>query len=181
VLSRFPVAFRPPAFASRVIPIPPGELGLPHSRLTARRHGGGPRRGYHLPPSRATTGLGALSPPGTGGAHRTGCRARPAPAASQRHVPTPRHHIPPRGATIHEASMKVHAIHPSGLPLARDPHSGMEILRLSLGLRTPPSPATHAKDGARQRARTRDYRTDITSASSLRVHSQRATSCRNGK
>jgi len=106
--------------------------------------------------------LGAFYTPGTGGAPLTGCRARPAPAASQRRVPAPRYRIPPRGATIHEASTKVHSIHPPGLPLTRDLHSGMEILRLSPGLRTPPLPATHAEEGARQRARARDYTTDIT-------------------
>nr|GID87489.1 hypothetical protein Ade03nite_64130 [Actinoplanes derwentensis] len=90
----------------------------------------------------------------------------PCPASacrlSGRPVPTPRLDIPSRGATIHGASTKVHAIHPSGLPLTRDLHDGTEILRLSPGLRTPPLPATHAKEGARQRARARDYTTDIT-------------------
>ena len=38
---------------------------------------------------------GRLLYPGDGGALLTGCRARPVPAASQRHVPTPRYHIPP--------------------------------------------------------------------------------------
>jgi hypothetical protein len=106
--------------------------------------------------------VGALSTPGTSGALLTECRARPAPAASRRPVPTPRPNIPSRGATIHGASTRVHAIHPSGLPLTRDLHDGTEILRLSPGLRTPPLPATHAKEGARQRARARGYTTDFT-------------------
>ena len=35
--SRFPAAFRPPAFASRVILCPPGSSSLPHGRPTGRR------------------------------------------------------------------------------------------------------------------------------------------------
>ena len=76
----------------------------------------------------------------------------------------PAAHIPPRGATIHEASTKVHAIHPSGLPLTRDPRMERGSFGFPLGLRTPPLPATHAKGGARHRARARDYTTDITPA-----------------
>ena len=67
-------------------------------------------------------------------------------------------------ATIHEASTKVHAIHPSGLPLTRDPGWDRGPSAFPLGLRTPPLPAAHAKGRARQRARARDYTTDITSA-----------------
>jgi hypothetical protein len=44
---------------------------------------GGPRRGFHVPHSRVTTGVGALSTPGTSGALLTECRARPAPAATR--------------------------------------------------------------------------------------------------
>jgi hypothetical protein len=69
-----------------------------------------------------------------------------------------------RGATIHEASTKVHAIHPSGLPLARDSRMGQESFGFPLGLRTLPLPATHAKSGARHRARARNYAADIMSA-----------------
>jgi hypothetical protein len=44
---------------------------------------GGPRRGFHVPHSRDSTGVGALSTPGTSGALLTECRARPAPAATK--------------------------------------------------------------------------------------------------
>jgi hypothetical protein len=71
---------------------------------------------------------------------------------------------PHRGATIHEASTKVHAIHPSGLPLARDSRMGQESFGFPLGLRTLPLPATHAKGRARHRARARNYAADIMSA-----------------
>jgi hypothetical protein len=75
----------------------------------------------------------------------TGCRARPAPAASQRHVPALRYHTH-HGATIHEASTKVHAIHPSGLPLTRDLPVGQEILWLSPRA-THPAVTNNARQG----------------------------------
>jgi hypothetical protein len=79
------------------------------------------------------------------------------------HVPV----IPPDTSTARGSALrginKVHAIHPSGLPLTRDPRDGTGTPRLPLGLRTPPLPAAHAKGRARQRARARDYTTDITS------------------
>ncbi len=63
-MSRFPAAFRPPAFAFRVILFPPGNwafltVGLPAPPDI------GPGRGYHVPHLRDMTGLGALSTPGT--------------------------------------------------------------------------------------------------------------------
>jgi hypothetical protein len=57
------------------------------------------------------------------------------------HSATASHHA----ATIHKASTKVHAIHPSGLPLTRDPQAGQGSFGFPLALRTPPSPAAHAK------------------------------------
>jgi hypothetical protein len=51
---------------------------------------------------------------------RTGDRAQPAPAASQRQRPiTPAPTLPPAEGPLDEASTRVQAIHPSGLPLAR--------------------------------------------------------------
>ena len=63
--SRFPVAFRPPAFASRVVLRPPRSsafltVGLPDEHCSP-----GPRRGCHVPHETDTTGLGALCTPGT--------------------------------------------------------------------------------------------------------------------
>jgi hypothetical protein len=48
MLSRFPAAFRPPAFASRAIRCPPGDwafltVGLPDTRLRVRTRTGLPR------------------------------------------------------------------------------------------------------------------------------------------
>ena len=108
--------------------------------------------------------VGCLLYPGDGGAH-PGPDAVPGQRLPHHngmslHSAITSHH----GATIHEASTKVHAIHPSGLPLTRDPQAGQGSFGVSLGLRTLPLPATHAKGGARHRARARDYTTDITSA-----------------
>ena len=117
IMSRFPAAFRPPAFASR---------------SPCSRPGTGPssRSAYRAPPgARTRTGFPRFTParydrggcplyPGDGGAlpGRMPCPAGACrfPAASPC---TPQPH-PTSGATHHEASTRVHAIHPSGLPLA---------------------------------------------------------------
>jgi hypothetical protein len=119
-MSRFPAAFRPPAFASRS-PCSRPDLGLPHGRLTGHHLAPGPGRGYCVSHLRDTTGVGAPSTPGTAVLLPAGCRARPAPAAPQRPVPAPRTCIPPAGLRNYGASTGVHAIHPSGLPLTCGP------------------------------------------------------------
>ena len=91
LLSRFPVAFRLPALAfwsscSR--------WGVGLSLRSAYRPTAGPRRGFRVSHARAAIGVGALSTPGTTVLILTGVAHRPASAASQRHVPTPRHSIP---------------------------------------------------------------------------------------
>jgi hypothetical protein len=132
ITRRFPVAFRPPAFASWSSDARQG-VG-PSLRSAYRTRGSGPRRGYHVPHARAATGVGASSIPGTGGALPA---ERPPPAGTCRVLsgqslhPAPTSH--PHGATDHETSTEVHAIHPSGLPLACDPRMG----RAPLG--SPPS------------------------------------------
>ena len=73
-------------------PSPAGELGPPHGRLTGPQ--AGPRRGFRVPHAGAAAGVGALSTPGTTVLILTGVAHRPAPAASPRHVPAPRHNIP---------------------------------------------------------------------------------------
>jgi hypothetical protein len=52
-------------------------------------------------------------------------------------------------------------------------------LGLNPELRTPPLPATHVRAGTGHRVLARNYTTDQGRPSYLRVHSQRATSCRN--
>ena len=162
--SRFPAAFRPPAFASRVIPVPPGKwafltVGLPDTISVGTLSG---VTTFH---THENDRGGCLLYPGDGGAlldrmpcPTSACRITTACPCTPLEHPTGR-------AIIHEASTKVHAIHPPGLPLTRDPRVGQGSFGFPLGLRTLPLPATHAKGGARHRARARDYTTDITSAS----------------
>ena len=122
MLSRFPVAFRPPAFASRVILSPLGNWAFLTVGLPAHDTVAGPQRGSHVPHARDTTGVGALLYPGDGGAHPADMRS-PAgacrfPAASPC---TPALASHQRGSRITRHQREVHAIHPSGLPLACDP------------------------------------------------------------
>ena len=93
-MSRFPVAFRPPAFASPVIRFPLGHRPSSRSAYRARRRARTPSGLPRSAPSSCDRG-GCPLDPGDGGALPAGCRARPAPAASQRPVPAPRDHIPP--------------------------------------------------------------------------------------
>jgi hypothetical protein len=81
-------------------PVPARGLGLPYGRLTGHLLVPGPGRGYHVPRLRDTTGLGALSTPGTAVLALAGCRARPSPAASQRPVPAPRNRSHQRGSSL---------------------------------------------------------------------------------
>jgi hypothetical protein len=143
-VSRFPVAFRLPAFASRVILSPLGDwaslaVGLPGGARTPS--------GFHVSHARVATGEGALSTPGTTVLTRPIASLRPPPAASQRQCPyTPAEH-PSSGAKLDEASLRVHCIHPSGLPLACGPRMERGPLGFSPELRTPPLPATHVRVG----------------------------------
>jgi hypothetical protein len=125
-VSRFPAAFPPPAFASWSSCSRRGTG--PSSRSADRTQGSGPRRGFHVPHARATTGVGALYIPGTTVLTRTGHDHQPASAASQRHVPAPRHNHHRCEAPLDETSTRVQAIHPSGLPLACDPRMEQEPL-----------------------------------------------------
>jgi hypothetical protein len=139
-------------------PIPAAGLGLPHGRLTGHaRARSGPRRGYRVPHARAATGVGALYTPGTAVLIPAEGRAQPAPAALPRPVAALRFNIPPRGALLHEASTRVHAIHRSGLPWPLAARVERAALGLLPGLHTPPLPATHAEDGTGHRARTWNY------------------------
>ena len=144
-MSRFPVAFRLPAFASRVILSPLGggwaflAVGLPDNARTPS--------GFHVSHVRVATGEGALSTPRTAVLTRPIASLRPPPAASQRECPyTPAEH-PSSGAQLDEASLRVHCIHPSGLPLACGPRMERAPLGFSPELRTPPLPATHVRVG----------------------------------
>jgi hypothetical protein len=74
-------------------------------------------------------------------------------------------HIPSCGASLHEASTGVHAIHPSGLPLACGRPDGTGRPWASPGASHPADqePTTHAEAGTGHRARTWNYALNITS------------------
>ncbi len=159
-MSRFPAAFRLPAFASRSSD---SRWGIGPSLRSAYRPMAGPRRGYHVPHARAATGVGAPSTPRTAVLSRLKSSPWPAPAASQRPVLAPRSNIP-SNVPLHEASTGVQAIHPSGLPLACSPPMEREPLG------SPPSFEPHRlitgdarRGGDRPRARARNYTLNITS------------------
>ena len=108
----------------------------PRDRLSSRsayRPTAGPRRGYRVPHARAATGVGALSTPGTTVLIPTEDRPQPALCRSTAASPYTPLQIPSSRGPHYEASTRVQAIHPSGLPLACSPR--ME--RASLGF--PPS------------------------------------------
>ncbi len=108
-----------------VIPFPPRDRLS--SRSAHRPTRVGPRRGYRVPHARAATGVGAPYNPRTSGAHPAGSPPRPAPAASQRPVPKPRHDIPSCEALLHGPSTGVYSRSPvrsSPRPRRRDGTSG---------------------------------------------------------
>ena len=146
-MSRFPVAFRLPAFRFSVIRFPPG-IG-PSLRSAYRTEQPGPRRGYRVPHARVTTGVGASSTPRTAVLFPAERSPQPAPAASQRPVLAPRYQHPISGAPHYEASTEVYALHPSGLSPRLWPPDGTGALGLFPELRTPParSRTTHVGAG----------------------------------
>ena len=125
-----------------------GRLGLLCGRLTGHVTVPGSHRGSRVPHARDATGVGASCISGAAVLIRPTKNPRPAPAASQRPAPVPRLN-PSARLTHNETSTEVHAIHPSGLPLARDPWMVQGSFGFPPELRTPPLPATHAEGGAR--------------------------------
>jgi hypothetical protein len=178
-VSRFPAAFRLPAFASW-----PSDS----------RRGVGPSSRSAYRQCRTPTGLPRLARtscerggrplyPEDGGARPAGSPPRPAPAASQRPVPKPRHDIPSCGALLHEASTRVHAIRPSALPLA----CSARMERAPLGFPSSFAPRRYrrrtSRAGTGHGARTWNYTLNITFRLILQsvVHSMRATFASHGE
>jgi hypothetical protein len=128
-------------------PLPAGGLDLPCGRLTGPCCQGRTPLGFHVPHVRVATGLGALSTPGTAVLTRPTAFLRPPPAVFQRQRPCTSVGHPSSEAKHHEASLRVHCIHPSGLPLACSPRMEREPLDFSPELRTPPLPAAHVRVG----------------------------------
>ena len=115
-MSRFPAAFPLPAFASWSS-FPAEELGLPHGRLTG--HTAGPRRGFHVPHARATTGVGALYTPGTTVLTRAGHDHQPASAAPPRLSPC----TPPRPPSMRGSALRGINEGSSNSPVRSSPRS----------------------------------------------------------
>src|SRR5664280_1244750 len=161
----------------RVSTAVPGIQEAPSPAATSRRTLTGLPRSTHTRCGRG----GCLLYPGDGGAHpidhKSSTGACRFPAASP-YTPLKQ---PINEAADNETSTEVHAIHPSGLALTCDPRMERGPSGLNSELRTPPSPAAHVRAGTGHRAPARNYATDISRPSCLRVHSQRATSCRNLK
>ena len=134
-------------------PIPAEELGPPHGRLTGQRPDLDGITAFRTHEQRL--GWAPPLPRGRRCSIPTGTPARPAPAASQRHVPEPRSSIPPCGALFDEASTEVHAIHPSSLPLTCGTPGGTGALGLSPELRTSPTGAGQRTPGWGQANRAR--------------------------
>lgn len=176
MLSRFPVAFRLPAFASRVIPSPLGTsafltvsppttttavsdpIGIATFRICKMRPDWVPSRprGGGAHPARSTLSAGACR-------FTTASPARPASTSHLRTSTMTRQH---RGFTH---------VHPPGLSLTRSPRMERGPFGLNPGLRTPRSPTTHAKAGTGHRART--WATSPSLASHQHSHLPYATSC----
>ena len=176
IMSRFPVAFRLPAFASR-------------SSDTRRGVGLSSRSAYRTRPRARPDPDGVTAfrthelrpgwvppiPRGRRCSSRTEGRTQPAPAAPRRPVLAPRSNIPSCGALLHEASTRVQAIHPSGLPLACGRPDGTGR-HLGFPPRLPhpagQEPTTHARGGDRPSSTDLEQRS-TTSADPpiLRVHS----------
>ncbi|SCE55217.1 hypothetical protein GA0115245_15012 [Streptomyces sp. di188] len=113
-----PAAFRPPASASWAS-CPAGGIP-PLLRSAYRAHRPGPRRGFHVPRTRDTAGVGAPYTPGPAVFPRPVDRPRPPLAASssgQALAPWSSSRHPRLGLTRHHRGFT--CVRPSGLPLAR--------------------------------------------------------------
>lgn len=153
---RFPVAFRPPAFASWASCSRQKDLGFPHGRLT-RTHrcwtlAGFPRFTHtrndrvwvsSLPRGRRCSHGRYLVP-----------SRRPPLLCGQALYPGPASIYPRVWLTRHQRGFSF--IHPSGLPLACSPRMEQGPLRLPSELRTPRLLATHVRGRDRHRALTQD-------------------------
>ena len=145
-------------------PIPAGELGPPHGRLTEPRvrtpNGVTAFRTHELRP-----GWAPSLPRGRRCSSRTGATSRPAPAASLRLVPFPPPTVPPARMLLNEASTK--GSHVFARPVFPSPVAArMERAAASAFPRAShpadQEPTTHAEVETGHRARTWNYSLNIT-------------------
>ena len=129
------------------LPAPAGELCLPHVRPTGRDVPAGPHRGCHVPLGRDAAGVGAAWTPGTVVRSRPVVGHRPAPAAFQRRSLFSRLLHSACGSPRNEASSAIHLRSPVRPFPGLCPPDGTGGLGPLPGLRTPRSPATHARAG----------------------------------
>jgi hypothetical protein len=176
-MSRFPDAFRPPAFACRTILRPPRSWAFLTVGLPGRIR------------SRTPTGLSrsARSRPDRGGCSlypeaavfpRLAPSHQP-PLADSHGQPCPRSHVPSPGVSMTRHQREFARAHPSGLPLA----CGARTERAPLGVfpdASNPAVTSDARQGGDRSTNTdpelrcRQHRRP----SNQRAHSNRATSCR---
>ena len=165
--SRFPVAFRPPAFASWAILFPPGSSAF--LTVGPPDHAGPDPTGFPRSTCARPGRGGCPLYPGAAVFSRPVRCLRSPPAASQRPALHPGPH-PISGAHLDEASSRFTHVHPSGLPLTCGPRMERGPLGFFPELRTPPLPATHVRAGTGHRTLTR-----ATSSTSPPTSNQRAT------
>lgn len=161
-------------------PVPAGELGVPHGRLTGHGcpdpDGVSVFRTHELRPGwvpsiprgrRCSPGPAALTGPRL--PHHNGASLHPAS------------NIPSREAPLHEASTRVQAIHPSGLPLT---HRRPDGTGSRFGFSSSFAPRRYqrrtSRMGTGHRARTWTTLTASAEPPILCSHSKRATSRRTG-
>jgi hypothetical protein len=160
------------------LPAPAGEL-KPSSRPACRQaRPAGPHRGCHVPHGRDAAGVGAAWTPGTVVHSWPGVGPRPAPAAFQRRSLLSRLLRSACGSPRNEASSAIHSRSPVRPFPGLCPPDGTGALGPLPGLRTPRSPAAHARAGTVPANWTGNYVTSISRSSFCEFHSLQATSCR---
>ena len=179
MLPWFPVGFRPPAFACWASC---SRRGVPLSSRSAYQAAPGPRRGFHVPHIRATTGLGARFTPETQAVLSRPARSlRPPLAPSSRgQALSPRSGIPSPEAVRYGASSRVHSRSPARPSPSPDRSlDGTGAVGLLLGLRTPTGKTRRARQGGGRASSTRPELYDRHRRTSHPYALlQRATSCR---
>jgi hypothetical protein len=160
-------------------PVPAPEFRLPHGRPTRQRRAW-TRTGFPRSTPARYDRVGCPLYPGDGGAHPG---RMPCPTSACRiTTASPYTALPPPTCTapIYETSTRVHAIHPSGLPLTCNPR----VEREPSGFPSSSAPRRYQRRTSKAGPR-REHApgtTDPTSPDLQSIdHSQSATSCRNGK
>ena len=164
-MSRFPAAFRPPAFASRSSYSRRG-LGLPYGRLTGHRCpdpvGVSTFHTYEIRP-----GWVPPVPRGRRCSSRPTTFPQPAPAASQRPVPTPRYQHPICGARLTRHQRRFTQFTRPAFPSPVTP--GWNGGPWAFPRASHPAVTSDARQGGdRLRARARNYALDISRTSNHR-------------